>query len=379
MGNRIEDIIIAVLNGEKLSREEVELFDEWYAQPRNKKRFYEWQCLQSAIYANRKSSEIGTEEAWKQLKRGRRLRIFRSTFLKYAAAAFILMSIGVASYRLYQQPSPISPVSLTANAGKGKQVVLTLSTGEQIPLSDSLAHSVIEECGITIRRNAEHGLVYDKTAESKEPLYNTISIPRGGEYKLTLSDGTNVWLNSESRLTYPVTFNGESRELKLEGEAFFEVAKDPAKPFIVHTHEFDIRVTGTQFNVRVYPDEPESATLAEGYIQLEKGNEVHRLVAGEQAVTGEQGIVVHKVNPEEAIAWRYEAFCFKKRRLENMMNELARWYDIDIFYQNPTLKELHFTAWFSRSSSITEVIRILEKTEKIKLELRGKTMMVRMR
>lgn len=370
----IETIIIAKLNRELLSHEEEMLFNQWYSQPENRKRYYELQKLQAAIYANSQSSEIRTEKAWQKVSQQRHSFIL-SDLRKYAAVAVLLIITGIAFYWSKSTQQTIPVVENIMVVPGNKQAILTLSNGQKISLSDSLHRIVSKENGIIIRNNAPNMLVYDKSEESEKTAYNTISIPRGGEYKLTLSDGTTVWLNSESRLTFPVAFNGHTRELQVEGEAYFEVTKDTSRPFIVHTRQFDIRVTGTEFNVRTYPDEPESATLAEGSIQLEKGNEIYRLQPGQQAVAGQE-VIIREVNIEEAIAWRNEAFCFKQSRLETIMNELARWYDIDIFYLNPGLKDLHFTAWFHRGSTISEVIKILEKTQKIKLELQGKTLTV---
>ena len=377
MDTKIEDIVIARLNGQKLSVEEEGLFEEWYTQPENWKQYYEWEKLQAAIYANAKVSEISTDKAWKRYCVLKQHSVLHHQLLKYAAVAVVLFCIGITFYWL-RAPQETAQFAENVSIEPGKkQAVLTLSSGEKISLSDSLHQRIIKENGIVIRNDAPNMLVYDKPEESQQMVYNTIYIPRGEEYKLTLSDGTTVWLNSESQLTYPVAFNGNNRELRLEGEAYFDVAKDQSKPFIVHTRQFDIRVTGTQFNVRTYLDEPESATLTEGHIQLEKGSEIHLLVPGQQAIVGTHSVTVSQVNPEEAIAWRYEAFCFKQCRLENIMNELGRWYDLEIFYLNPRFKELHFTAWFRRNSSISEVIEVLEKTQKIKVELKGKTLTVR--
>ena len=173
-----------------------------------------------------------------------------------------------------------------------------------------------------------------------------------------------------------MAFQGETREVRLQGEAYFEIAKNKNQPFIVHTTQFDVQVTGTQFNVRAYPGEMESATLAEGGIQLEKGGKTYTLKPGQQAYLEEEEVQVRKVNLEIAIAWRYNAFSFEETPLEEIMNELARWYNIHVFYLNPKVKELHFTAWFRRNCTLQEVIDILEKTGKINIELKGKTITV---
>jgi hypothetical protein len=363
------------ISRQSLTSEEQRIFDEWMKETGNRQKLYEWQRLESAIYALGTSRKANSEEGWEKINR--RIRRHRLRLLPYAAAAIVLLCLGIAIHLLTSQvatPSLLSSVNRQENPVP-KQVMLTLSTGRQIPLSDSLP-KMKETNGTDIQITGDQ-LVYNPSDTMSLPIYNTITIPRGGEYKLVLADHTIVWLNSESQLTYPVAFNGDTRELRLKGEAFFEVAKDTHKPFIVHTPQFDIRVTGTQFNVRSYPEERESATLAEGSIQLEMNRQVYRIVPGQQAYLQGQEVKIKEVDLEHAIAWRYDAFSFKEEPLENIMNELSRWYDVDIFYLNPTVKDLHFTAWFRRNSSLEEVTDILKKTHKINIELKGRTLTVR--
>ncbi len=377
MEKEFDDIILAKLNGKSLSDEEEKIFESWYAEAENRKKFYELQRIQSAIHANYPRG-LNIQVAWEKLSREIHPRRKVRILFRYAAAAIMLLGFSTAIYLLRFQGNAIpQETNLIENVIPGKkQATLTLSNGEQIILSDtnSLIHT--QEQGVTINNN-QHILEYNQSEATSHLIYNTVNIPRGGEYILALADGTKIWLNSESRITYPVTFSGASREINLEGEAFFEIAKDTTKPFIVHTREFDIRVTGTQFNVRTYPQEPSSTTLAEGRVQLERGGYISQLVPGQQATLVNERIEIKETNPEEAIAWRYGAFCFKQRTLESILNELARWYDIDIFYQNPNTQNYHFTAWFKRSSSIEEVIRILEKTKKIKIQLTGRTLTIK--
>ena len=329
--------------------------------------------LERAIYAIGASRNTNTEEAWNKVNKCIRRHRLRS--LSCAAAAIVVFSLGAAIRLFTSQPvPPPSLLSSIPTIPPPQQIVLTLSTGQQIILSDSL--SPLTEANGTTIQNVEKQLVYNPTDTTAVPVYNTITIPRGCEYKLVLADNSTVWLNSESRLTYPVAFKGDTRELTLEGEAFFEVTKDEARPFIVHTSKFDIRVTGTQFNVRTYPEETESTTLTEGSIQLEKDQRVYRLIPGQQAYLDGKEVKVKEVNPEDAVAWRFNAFSFKEEPLEYIMNELSRWYDIDIFYTDPKVKALHFTAWFRRSTPIKELLSILEKTQQIKLELKDKTVIV---
>ena len=258
-----------------------------------------------------------------------------------------------------------------------KQAVLTLSSGQQVMLADTIVH--VNEKGMVISNFPDKELVYKIMNDTMktETIYNTVTVPRGGEYKLVLADGTIVWLNSDSHIRYPVTFSGNTRQVELEGEAYFEVAKDVEKPFIVRMNEYNVRVTGTQFNVRNYLNESLATTLVEGGVQIERKGKVDRLRPGQQAVLENNEIRIRVVNVEEQVAWRHGAFGFTQCRLENIMEELARWYDVDVFYMNQQVKDYHFSAWFKRSSSINEVINILEKTKKISLDLKGRILTVK--
>lgn len=371
----IEEIIEKWLSGREFSDAEKALLDEWMLEPENRKSFFELQRIRSAVLANKMSAEINPEKSWKYFTERLHPSKKYLRFLPHSiVAAMVIVSIGILFRLLTGQ------YETQSDAGQSfipnpKQAVLTLSNGQKIILSDSLT-PMAEKNGTTIHTTSNQ-LVYAPTDTASLPVYNTITIPRGGEYKLVLADNTIVWLNSESQLTYPVAFNGDTRELQLKGEAFFKVTKDIHKPFIVHTSQFDIRVTGTQFNVRTYPEERESATLAEGSIQLEMDHRVYQIVPGQQAYLEGQEVKIKKVDLYDAIAWRYDAFSFKEEPLGNIMNELSRWYDVHIFYLNPAVKNLHFTAWFRRNSSLEEVIDILKKTRKINVELKGKTLTVR--
>lgn len=369
----IEDIIFRYSNKKELTEKERQFLEGWLAEPGNRKRYQEWKRLEAAVYANGKSKEVDVYAAWERLRKdiARKRYILRT--LPWAAAIALLIGCG-ALFLLQRGQQPTAPVAQQIQEDLTGKIVLTLSDGRQVALSDSLG-SLQEQNGTTIE-NGNQSLVYNPTDSTIAMVYNTIRIPRGAEYKLVLADGSQVWLNAESTITYPVAFQGETREVRLQGEAYFEIAKNKNQPFIVHTTQFDVQVTGTQFNVRAYPGEMESATLAEGGIQLEKGGKTYTLKPGQQAYLEEEEVQVRKVNLESAIAWRYNAFSFEETPLEEIMNELARWYNIHVFYLNPKVKELHFTAWFRRNCTLQEVIDILEKTGKINIELKGKTITV---
>lgn len=373
----IEDIIIDVISKESLSSEKQMFFNEWLKDDENKEEFYKYQRFHNALFAVRMKEKADNARILANItlaKRSRQLSIKR--WLGYAAGVACLVGFCLMFFLVkinqHEARTNLMPQKMTVTP---QDVVLTLSNGKRILLSDSIG-SFKAPNGAIIHHSKENGLVYDSTNATSQLEYNTINIPRGAEYKLILADGTTVWLNSESEITYPVFFYGDMREIRLKGEAYFDVAENKRQPFVVHTENFDVHVTGTEFNVRVYPGETECTTLAEGSIQMEKGDEIHYIEPGQQVALVNGKMKIKKVDLTTAIAWRYNAFSFNEQPLEEIMNELARWYDMEIFYMTPQVKKLHFTAWFRRNSTLKEVIEVFEKTQRINIELKGKTMII---
>lgn len=371
----IEEIIIKRLSEEHLSKEESVFFDKWYQNSSNREYYNDLLKIRSGIIASQVKERIDKRKAWNQVRPARKISLIR-TLLKFAAIMILPLSLGVFLLIRENKQEKVVYAEVPVQPGR-KQAVLTLSSGQQVMLADTIVH--VNEKGMVISNFPDKELVYKIMNDTMktETIYNTVTVPRGGEYKLVLADGTIVWLNSDSHIRYPVTFSGNTRQVELEGEAYFEVAKDVEKPFIVRMNEYNVRVTGTQFNVRNYLNESLATTLVEGGVQIERKGKVDRLRPGQQAVLENNEIRIRVVNVEEQVAWRHGAFGFTQCRLENIMEELARWYDVDVFYMNQQVKDYHFSAWFKRSSSINEVINILEKTKKISLDLKGRILTVK--
>ena len=371
----IEEIIIKRLSEEHLSEEESAFFDKWYQNSSNREYYNDLLKIRSGIIASQVKERIDKRKAWNQVRPARKISLIR-TLLKFAAIMILPLSLGVFLLIRENKQEKVVYAEVPVQPGK-KQAVLTLSSGQQVMLADTIVH--VNEKGMVISNFPDKELVYKIMNDTMktETIYNTVTVPRGGEYKLVLADGTIVWLNSDSHIRYPVTFSGNTRQVELEGEAYFEVAKDVEKPFIVRMNEYNVRVTGTQFNVRNYSNESLATTLVEGGVQIERKGKVDRLRPGQQAVLENNEIRIRVVNVEEQVAWRHGAFGFTQCRLENIMEELARWYDVDVFYMNQQVKDYHFSAWFKRSYSINEVINILEKTKKISLDLKGRILTVK--
>ena len=371
----IEEIVIKRLSEEHLSKDEEKCFEEWYQNPVNQEYYRDLIKIRSGLIASQAGEKINKGLAWNKVRPVR--KIFRMrVLLKYAALVVLPLCVGFFLLTRESKREKVIFADVMVQPGK-KQAVLTLSTGQQVVLADTIVH--VNEKGISISNFPDKELVYKQVADTlkKKEVYNTVTVPRGGEYKLTLSDGTTVWLNSDSYIRYPVAFSGDTRWVELEGEAYFEVAKNAGKSFIVKMNDYNVRVTGTQFNVRNYSNENLATTLVEGGVQIERKGRVDKLKPGQQAVLEGSEICIRTVNVEEQVAWRNGVFSFSQCRLENIMEELARWYDVDVFYMNQQVKNYHFSAWFKRSSSINEVISILEKTQKISLDLKGRILTVK--
>ncbi|WP_343559043.1 FecR domain-containing protein [Sphingobacterium sp.] len=254
--------------------------------------------------------------------------------------------------------------------------VLILDNGEQINLEKQGNGQIDLNANSKVSKNSDSSLVYNANgnANSSSPLFNTLMTARGHQYQLTLADGTKVWLNASSSLRFPVSFSGQKeRRVLLEGEGYFEVAKNPALPFIVVTDKQEIKVLGTHFNVKSDKGAASSATtLLEGSVLV---NNAIKLLPGEQLLASSTGVSKRKVNVEDAIAWKNGYFNFDGRQITEIMDELSRWYDLDIRYKGSIPKD-KVDATISRRKSVDEVFELLELTGLATFSRNGRTITV---
>ena len=212
--------------------------------------------------------------------------------------------------------------------------------------------------------------------------YNTIIIPRGGEYRLTLADGTRVWLNSETRLRYPVVFTGERRDAYLEGEAYFEVTRT-GKPFEVHCEGMAIRVLGTAFNVMAYRNEPViQTTLVNGSVRVTSEMQLGQpvvLTPGRQAEMNVRtgNIESREVSVESYVGWKDQLFVFDEENMVSMMRKLARWYDVDITIESPVLREKTFYGVIRKYENISKILDMLKKTQNVDYTIKGRNIVIK--
>jgi transmembrane sensor len=312
--------------------------------------------LESYSAADRASGSIASEAVRPSPVR----RLVRGVM---ATAAVVLLLVGLFRlWRTYRAESAVhAPVVVVAPGGN--RAVLTLAGGQKIIL-DSAAAGVLAEQGTThVQKLGDGQLAYQAGRKggntSVAPLYNTLTTPRGGQYELTLPDGTKVWLNAASSITYPTAFTGNSRTVEMTGEAYFEVAHDKKRSFMVKASGQTIQDIGTHFNVNAYTDEPaQVTTLLEGAVTV--GG--HPLLPGEKAtVTGATanggGVIdVTKGDPDQAVAWKNGLFHFTDAGLQTVMRQLSRWYNVDVTYEG-NIPPRQFTGMIGRSLTLNQVLK----------------------
>ncbi|WP_270544009.1 FecR family protein [Butyricimonas paravirosa] len=297
----------------------------------------------------------------------------------YWSAAAVVFMIGIGSIFFFQKTDHIAPQeSIVPGSSKA---MLVLNNGNIINLSDKTHDEIVTTEELIIRNNGTE-LQYATTENATNKHannYNELIVPKGGEYTLTLSDGTKVWLNSQSKLKYPVAFNDTNREVYLEGEAYFEVTKDPHHPFHVNAKDrVTIEVLGTSFNVRSYPDETKVETvLEEGSVRMSKGKEKVTLSPGYKAVyQPEKGIETTSVNTELYTAWRHGQYIFVDESVENILKQLSRWYNIEVFYSNEKAKSVIFSGDVRKYNDITTLLEAMEIAGGIHFKINGNTLIV---
>jgi ferric-dicitrate binding protein FerR (iron transport regulator) len=283
------------------------------------------------------------------------------TLARTAAAACVLLA-GIGAWLFFSRRQPDDKVKTIAEkevAPGFNKAVLTLADGAKITLDSVHTGELTKQDNVAVVNSINGGLMY-QTATSYKPqatskvLYNTLTTPRGGQYQLMLPDGTKVWLNAASSITYPTAFTGDERKVEITGEAYFEVVHDKKKPFRVKTARQVIEDIGTRFNVNAYADEPaQVTTLLEGSVRI--GGRV--LKPGEQAATTIPGeVIVSRGDPTQAVAWKNGFFDFSDASLQTVMRQLARWYDVEVRYEG-SIRERQFNGMIGRTLTLGQVLR----------------------
>jgi len=310
------------------------------------------------------------------------------------AAAAIFILLGSATWWFStKQPKEEVPSVVTNNSNLplpgGDKAVLVLANGEKIILDSSAEGRLAQQEGATVYKSGSGQISYEKNNSpngiTEKTVTNVLTTPRGGQYSLTLADGTKVWLNAESSITYPTSFKGNERIVSITGEAYFEVAKMtdqkgkgrmPFKVKIEGPRKMEITVLGTHFNVNAYADEPVvKTTLLEGSVRLQKNNDRYLLQPGQQAQFNTSDVkIITDIDPEEVLAWKNGTFYFEHTSLQTVMRQLSRWYDVSVEYRGE-IADMKFGGEIPRSTSLDQVLKILEKS-KLHFIVEGKKIIV---
>lgn len=307
-------------------------------------------------------------------------------FIIRAAAAILAIALGTYLFTQYRQKiNNLDPDKIVMeDIAPGKNgATLTLANGQQIVLGTAENGQIATQAGVKVSKTADGQLLYEITkgaAGNNEK--NTLTTANGETYILALPDGSKVWMNSASSLTYSAALvEGPVRRVRLEGEAYFEIAKDKAHPFVVETARQRVTVLGTHFNVNAYGEtEGTKTTLLEGSVKVVSLADTLKptiLKPKQEATLGTGGIVVHEVDPEFATAWKDGFFMFDDEDLESVMNRIARWYDVKILFKDPSLKNNTFVGTMNRYDNISKVLQVLQRTQVATFELEGRTITVK--
>lgn len=321
------------------------------------------------------------EKALVRLKKQQRGR--KRLFLPWVAASVVVM-VEISAFLLLNRESEVVNLPVAEKIEPGKAIVtLEMASGIKYRL-DTLS-SVLHNNRANVAFDNNEGVLKVKEQNSIDRLqqevgYNTINVPYGGTYTVELCDGTKVYLNSGTRLEFPSRFDGDMRSVSLKGEAYFEVARNESKPFVVEVDEMKVKVLGTAFNIKSYVDEPGVyTTLVQGSVAiLRDGQPEKKIKPGEQAYynKGVGTLSVSSVDVNEFTAWKDGLFYFKDIALEEILRIVARWYDLEIFYMNQGAKSVVYSGKMPMYTSVEDVLRKFEISGDVRFELQGRTLTV---
>lgn len=382
--DRIVRLLQLYLLGDITEEERQELEDWCEEAPRNRKLFE--QICQEDLFSKERYvyEKIHDTKAFSVFEKRVRKVSSRSigNWWKYAAVLLFPILV-VGSWKLMHETEQVSIVaSSVAPIQPGcSQAVLVLDDGRKVFLKEEEEGVISEDKEITVTGEKDR-LVYT-SSEGKnvdEIRFNELEVPRGGEYKVRLADGTLVYLNSATRMKYPVKFDEKERKVYLSGEAYFEVAKDPERPFFVEMEGVEVRVYGTSFNVNTHQKGNIQTVLVKGSIGVKVlSSGMESVIRPGQMAEFKQGntkVDVKDVNVAVYTDWKDGIFRFENQRLEDILTVLSNWYDVDVFYQTASVKELHFSGYMERYKDVSVILEAITLSTGVTFSIQGKTIVV---
>lgn len=370
---------------DRATAEEEEFLQQWLEESEEHRKYFH---RAYDFYQNGSAFENGldSQAAWNEIKKqtdkpsSKPLKWIRLA-ASVAASLALLLGIIFTYQQIKKDTGQVGIVEQTIEPGSAK-ATLILNNGKKYDLSKG-AKVTIQEGNADIE--SEGTSITYSTTDQQEPTeesFNTLIIPNGGEFYVELSDGTKVWLNAGSTFKYPTNFISQNRVVELSGEAYLQVARNESRPFLVKSAGQTIQVLGTEFNVSAYPDDDRVVTtLVEGMVRVSAGDMglEQVLLPNHQSIlektTG--GLSQKEINPQHYVSWRSGNFYFQDNSLDQIMKVLARWYDVDVFYDNETVRSVRFTGGFKRYDSFEKVQQLIEKTNEVKFKISGKAVVIK--
>ena len=379
---RIAELIYKDKIGELTEREKNELLAWLEESDFNRQIFDELAKGSSLSRSYDEYKNIHREQVWSVIEqqiapRRRRLSL---QWMGYAASVMILVVAGWFIFQMSDNGDTIQEGKKVARITPGTQkAILHLDNGEQLVLADN--NTVVVEDSLSGKiEQVDKSLVYQTESTVKEERLNVLEIPNGGEFQVTLADGTKVCLNAGTKLTYPIAFVGKERRVHLEGEGYFEVKRDENKPFIVEINGMEVKVLGTSFNLRSFAaDNRSTATLISGKIEVKTSSRRVELSPNQQADlwVGENKLDVREVDAAVYSAWTKGRFVFRRERLETILDDVSRWYNVTVFYEQSSAKDILFSGIMERYADISKTLEMLEKTGKVSFIIDEQKIIVR--
>lgn len=369
-----KETLIAKYFDNRLDKSEAELLNRWLESPDNQKIFKEYAALHFSLEKIKGIDFEDKKALWKEIEKRATPIPSRKLYWRYAAAASVLVMISLSVIffnkndgKAFIEDSGTVDIDLTNVEIGTDKATLTLEDGSQVILDSENDYETDN-----MKSNGKEIIYNAMVASKKEVAYNYLTIPRGGQFYVQLSDGTKVWLNSESKIKYPKTFvEGEDRLVELVyGEAFFDVSPSTehgGSKFKVVSPRQNIEVLGTQFNVKAYQNEDSTyTTLLEGKVAVANGFKSSELSPGQQSTIGSgEAITINMVNTYNVSSWKNGVFSFSGTSLEEITKVLSRWYDVEFVFKNPKLKEMRFIGVFRKSQHLKQILTIIEGTNTI--------------
>ncbi|WP_158800448.1 FecR family protein [Pedobacter sp. L105] len=371
MDKKQAKLLLEKYNDGTASPEEVKLLENWYAE----QSAIEWQNPEDEDYLRVKS------EMWKNIKAHKVHTRSSYPWARVVTAASILLFLGFGFYfyrsnnKQHQNQEAFAPDDFEPGSNKA---ILTLGDGKKILVTGARNGQLALQGNTKINKTAEGQIIYNSgKSDNSAIVYNTMSTPQGGQYRLILSDGTGVWLNAASSIKYPTAFIGKDRRVEITGEVYFEVMHNPAKPFRVTSNGQTVEVLGTHFNINAYNNEPDiKTTLLQGSVKINTSSEEEIIKPGQQATVSHSKIGTKSVDIDEITAWKDGYFDFTDSDIKSIMRQLSRWYDVDIQFEGPVTNET-FTGRIPRSWNLSQVMKIIQSSKSIHFTVEGRRIMIK--